>query len=97
MAAVEAPLVELGESRSGTLRDELARALGDPTLEVAYWAGERGAYVDEAGATPLAEVLLAAVSDVRRKSRRFIETWAASSSSIMKPLAWTVSMTAFSS
>ena len=42
-------VVELGESRSGTLRDGLARALGDPTLEVAYWAPATGSYVDAAG------------------------------------------------
>ena len=33
--------IELGESRAGTLRDELARALGDPTLEVGYWLPSR--------------------------------------------------------
>jgi signal transduction histidine kinase len=42
-------VVELGEHRSGTLRDGLARALGDPTLEVGYWLPTRGAYVDAAG------------------------------------------------
>jgi signal transduction histidine kinase len=42
-------VVELGESRSGTLRDALARALGDPTLELGYWLPENGAYVDVAG------------------------------------------------
>jgi signal transduction histidine kinase len=42
-------VVELGEARSGTLRDELARALGDPTLELGYWLPEGGAYVDVAG------------------------------------------------
>jgi signal transduction histidine kinase len=41
-------VVELGETRSGLLRDRLARALGDPTLELGYWA--RDAYFDEAGA-----------------------------------------------
>jgi signal transduction histidine kinase len=30
-------VVELGEARSGSLRDALAGALGDPTLEVGYW------------------------------------------------------------
>jgi signal transduction histidine kinase len=35
-AALTDLVVELGEKRSGTLRDALARALGDPTLEVAY-------------------------------------------------------------
>jgi signal transduction histidine kinase len=42
-------VVELGESRSGTLRDELARALGDPTLDVGYWLPNAGAYVDAEG------------------------------------------------
>jgi signal transduction histidine kinase len=42
-------VVELGESKSGTLRDELARALGDPTLKVGYWLPNVGAYVDAEG------------------------------------------------
>jgi signal transduction histidine kinase len=42
-------VVELGEARSGTPRDALARALGDPTLELGYWLPESGAYVDAAG------------------------------------------------
>jgi signal transduction histidine kinase len=46
-------VVELGETRSGTLRDELARALGDPSLQVGYWLPESAAYVDAAG-RPLA-------------------------------------------
>jgi signal transduction histidine kinase len=48
-AAVTDLVVELGESRSGTLRDELARALGDPTLEVGYSLPNAGAYVDAEG------------------------------------------------
>ena len=44
-------VVDLGETRAGTLRDGLAAALGDPTLEVGYWVG--GRYVD-AGGRPLA-------------------------------------------
>jgi signal transduction histidine kinase len=44
-------VVDLGQTGSGTLRDALAEALGDPTLEVGYWLGER--YVDGAG-RPLA-------------------------------------------
>jgi signal transduction histidine kinase len=44
-------VVDLGEARSGTLRDALARALGDPTLEVGYWLDH--GYVDSAG-RPLA-------------------------------------------
>jgi signal transduction histidine kinase len=46
-------VVELGEARSGTLRDELARALGDPSLQVGYWLPASGAFVDAAG-RPLA-------------------------------------------
>jgi signal transduction histidine kinase len=42
-------VVELGQSRSWTLRGELARVLGDPTLEVGYWVADTGAYVDSAG------------------------------------------------
>jgi signal transduction histidine kinase len=42
-------VVELGEIRSGTLRDELARALGDPSLQVGYWLLESGVFVDAAG------------------------------------------------
>jgi signal transduction histidine kinase len=42
-------VVELGETRSGTLRDGLARALGDPTLEVSYWLPAAAIYVDAAG------------------------------------------------
>ena len=42
-------VVELGEARSGTLRDGLARALGDPSLEVGYRLPGTGGYVDAAG------------------------------------------------
>jgi PAS domain S-box-containing protein len=43
-------LVELGEvRRAGDLRRALARALGDETLEIAYWIPERETFVDEAG------------------------------------------------
>src|SRR5262249_48194780 len=42
-------VVELGGRRPDALRDELARALGDPTLEVGYWSPAAGAYVDAAG------------------------------------------------
>ena len=46
---VSSLVIELRESGVGTLRHRLARALGDPTLEIAYWLeGTRG-YVDEAG------------------------------------------------
>jgi signal transduction histidine kinase len=48
-AAVTDLVVELGDASSGTLRDALARALGDPTLRVGYWLAETGGYVDGAG------------------------------------------------
>ena len=44
-------VVDLGQTGSGTLREALAEALGDPTLQIGYWIGE--AYVDSAG-RPLA-------------------------------------------
>ena len=42
-------VVELREPGGETLRGRLARTLGDPTLEVAYWSPDAGAYVDEEG------------------------------------------------
>ena len=43
-------LVELKEGmRHGRLRQALARALGDPMLELAFWLPESGRYVDEKG------------------------------------------------
>jgi signal transduction histidine kinase len=42
-------VVELGETRSGTLRDELARALGDPSLQVGYWVPQPAGFVDAEG------------------------------------------------
>ena len=42
-------VVELGEARPGTLRDELARALGDPSVRVGYWLPESAGFVDAAG------------------------------------------------
>jgi signal transduction histidine kinase len=47
--AVTDLVVELGEARSPTLRDALARVLGDPSLEVGYWVAESGSYVDAQG------------------------------------------------
>ena len=41
-------VVELGETRAGSLRDGLAHALGDPTLEVGYRL-PGGGFVDAAG------------------------------------------------
>jgi signal transduction histidine kinase len=49
-AAVADLVVELGEARSGTLRERLARALGDPTLELGYWSAGAAAYLDDSGA-----------------------------------------------
>jgi signal transduction histidine kinase len=48
-AAVADLVVELGEARSGTLRGELARALGDPSLEIGYWLPDRAVFVDADG------------------------------------------------
>jgi signal transduction histidine kinase len=42
-------VVELGEARSDTLRGELARALGDRSLELGYWLPDRRTYVDTDG------------------------------------------------
>ena len=56
-------VVDLGEARSETLRDALARALGDPTLEVGYRLGD--GYVDAEG-RPLT---LPASGSQRRGSR----------------------------
>jgi signal transduction histidine kinase len=49
-AAVTGLVVDLGElGDAGSLRDRLARALGDPSLVVGYWLPGEGRYVDEAG------------------------------------------------
>ena len=53
-------VVELERTPPGSVRDALARTLGDPSLEVALWLPERNAYVDGEG-RPLA--LPAAGSD----------------------------------
>jgi signal transduction histidine kinase len=42
-------LVELERTPPGSVRDALARTLGDPTLELALWLPDRGAYVDADG------------------------------------------------
>jgi signal transduction histidine kinase len=42
-------VVELGDVTSGTLRDALAGAIGDPTLRVGYWLPGAGAYIDAHG------------------------------------------------
>jgi signal transduction histidine kinase len=49
-AAVAALVADLGNAPAPeTLRDELAHALRDPTLRLAYWLPERGEYVDAEG------------------------------------------------
>jgi hypothetical protein len=52
-ATVADLVVELGETRSGTLRDRLARVLGDTKLAVGFWSPEVNGYLDDAG-RPLA-------------------------------------------
>src|SRR5262245_51299165 len=42
-------VVELGEARSGTLRGQQSRALGDPSLEIGYWLPDRAVFVDSQG------------------------------------------------
>jgi len=42
-------VLELEHARPHEVRDALARSLGDPTLEVAFWLPERGAYADADG------------------------------------------------
>jgi len=42
-------VVHLESASVDTLRDELARALEDPTLEVGLWLPDRGIYVDASG------------------------------------------------
>jgi signal transduction histidine kinase len=48
-AAVTDLVVELGEARSGTVRGQLSRALGDPSLEIGYWLPDRAGFVDAEG------------------------------------------------
>jgi signal transduction histidine kinase len=49
-AAVSELIARLSETpHPGELRDAIARALGDPTLEVAYWLPEDGRFVDADG------------------------------------------------
>jgi signal transduction histidine kinase len=49
--AVTDLVVELGEAHAGTLRGQLARALGDPSLEIGYWLPDRAVFVDAEGRT----------------------------------------------
>jgi hypothetical protein len=48
-AAVTDLVVQLGQARSWTLREELSRAMGDPTLEVGYWLPGAATFVDANG------------------------------------------------
>jgi signal transduction histidine kinase len=48
--AVAELVVGLDASRVGRLRESLAQALGDPTLEVAFWSPPRSLYADADGA-----------------------------------------------
>jgi signal transduction histidine kinase len=48
-SAVTDLVVELGGARSSSLRDALAGALADPTLEVGYWLPDTGTFVDPEG------------------------------------------------
>jgi signal transduction histidine kinase len=48
--AVTDLVVEIGQGGTGTLRDELARVLGDPTLQIGYWQSEASRFIDAAGA-----------------------------------------------
>jgi signal transduction histidine kinase len=48
-AVVADLVVELERTPPGSVRDALAHALGDPTLELALWLPERGSYVDADG------------------------------------------------
>jgi DNA-binding CsgD family transcriptional regulator len=47
--AVADLVVELSEASPAKVRDALARSLGDPSLELAFWVPERSRYVDAAG------------------------------------------------
>ena len=61
-------VVALGGGTSGeSLQRELARTLHDPSVELAYWFPERGAYVDAAGHTFSFPV------DGRGRSTTFVE------------------------
>jgi signal transduction histidine kinase len=49
-ASVADLMLDLGHSDApGRLRDSLARALGDPSLQVAYWLPDAGSYADVNG------------------------------------------------
>lgn len=60
-------VVELGESRSATLRDALAGALGDPSLLVGYWLPDVQGFFDAEGNAVVAP------QDGSRRSSTLIE------------------------
>lgn len=64
-ASVGDLVLELEGTPPTGIRDALARALGDPTLEVAFWLPERREFVDAAGAP----VSLAAAGDTSAVTR----------------------------
>ena len=67
-AALRGLMERLGE-RGGSLRDDLAQALGDPSLELAYWLPERKAWVDAAGADFALDRAARAQTPVERDGR----------------------------
>jgi signal transduction histidine kinase len=70
-AALTDLVVELGETPSTGLRDLLARLVGDPGLEIAYWLDDRGIYVDARGAPlDLTNLSEATLTPVERDGRR---------------------------
>jgi signal transduction histidine kinase len=48
-AGLTALVVELGDGRASTVREALAQALGDSSLQIGYWAPDGGGYVDTSG------------------------------------------------
>ncbi|WP_433200256.1 sensor histidine kinase [Dactylosporangium sp. CS-047395] len=66
--AVTDLVVDLTEGRPGSLRDALARALGDPSLQFGYWQPSPGRYADWAG-EPIAVPRGGAEQSVRFISR----------------------------
>jgi signal transduction histidine kinase len=48
-SAVADLVIELERTPPGSVRDALARTLGDPSLEIALWLPERSSYVDSQG------------------------------------------------
>ena len=50
-ASVAELVVQLGEGQPASLRDNLARALDDPSLALAYWLPDEQRYVDLSGQT----------------------------------------------